>query len=154
VLTPGEALYVPDGVLHAYVQGAGIEIMAASDNVLRGGLTGKRIDVAELLAIVGQPAPALIVRPCDDGPGVAQWPVPTPDFTIRRIDASATSGAATVSGDGPRIALCLDGNVELATPTSRLQLGPGQSAFCTADAGRLTVSGQGSAFVAACHTQP
>ena len=49
---PGEALYLPAGNLHAYLQGAGIELMANSDNVLRGGLTPKHVDVPELLRVL------------------------------------------------------------------------------------------------------
>lgn len=51
-LQPGEALFLPSGVLHAYLEGTGIELMASSDNVLRGGLTTKHIDVDELLNIL------------------------------------------------------------------------------------------------------
>lgn len=49
---PGEALFLQAGQLHAYLQGVGIELMANSDNVLRGGLTPKHIDAAELLSIL------------------------------------------------------------------------------------------------------
>jgi len=49
---PGEALFLQAGQLHAYLQGVGIELMANSDNVLRGGLTPKHIDVEELLSIL------------------------------------------------------------------------------------------------------
>ncbi|MBW1764003.1 MAG: mannose-6-phosphate isomerase, class I, partial [Deltaproteobacteria bacterium] len=52
LLKPGEALYIPAGELHAYLDGAGIEIMANSDNVLRGGLTPKHVDPTELLKIL------------------------------------------------------------------------------------------------------
>src|SRR5690606_39021371 len=52
VLRPGEAVFLRAGLLHAYVSGLGVEIMAASDNVLRGGLTPKHIDVDELLSVV------------------------------------------------------------------------------------------------------
>ncbi len=51
-LQPGEALYQPAGELHAYVDGVGVELMANSDNVLRGGLTPKHVDVEELLHVV------------------------------------------------------------------------------------------------------
>ena len=51
-LAPGEAIWMPAGNLHAYLRGAGVEIMAASDNVLRGGLTPKRVDVPELLRVL------------------------------------------------------------------------------------------------------
>ncbi|WP_306232658.1 mannose-6-phosphate isomerase, class I [Agrococcus beijingensis] len=51
-LAPGEALFLPAGNLHAYLEGLGIELMGPSDNVLRGGLTPKHVDVRELLAVV------------------------------------------------------------------------------------------------------
>ncbi|HRN30175.1 MAG TPA: mannose-6-phosphate isomerase, class I, partial [Terrimesophilobacter sp.] len=51
-LRPGDALYVPAGTIHAYLEGLGIELMTASDNVLRGGLTVKHVDVPELLTVL------------------------------------------------------------------------------------------------------
>lgn len=57
-LEPGEAIALGAGNLHAYVRGAGIELMAPSDNVVRAGLTGKQIDV-ELLLEVMDPKPLL-----------------------------------------------------------------------------------------------
>jgi mannose-6-phosphate isomerase len=51
-LKPGEAMFLPAGELHAYLDGVGIELMANSDNVLRGGLTPKYIDVQELLNVL------------------------------------------------------------------------------------------------------
>src|SRR5690606_27044565 len=63
-LQPGEALYLPAGNLHAYVQGFGVELLANSDNVLRGGLTAKHIDVPELLSVLDfTPARPEILRP-------------------------------------------------------------------------------------------
>lgn len=50
-LSPGEALFLPAGNLHAYLRGVGVEVMASSDNVLRGGLTAKHIDIDELLTV-------------------------------------------------------------------------------------------------------
>src|SRR5206468_2290429 len=52
VLRPGEAIFLPAGNLHAYLSGAGVEILANSDNVLRGGLTPKHVDVPELLRVL------------------------------------------------------------------------------------------------------
>ncbi len=51
-LKPGQAIFLPSGELHAYLDGLGIELMANSDNVLRGGLTKKHIDVPELLNVL------------------------------------------------------------------------------------------------------
>ena len=50
-LEPEQAMFLPAGELHAYLDGVGIELMANSDNVLRGGLTSKHIDVDELLRV-------------------------------------------------------------------------------------------------------
>ena len=52
VLQPGEYIDVAAGVLHSYVRGLGIEVLANSDNVVRAGLTSKAVNVAELLRIV------------------------------------------------------------------------------------------------------
>ena len=71
LLVPGEGLFVDAGVLHAYLHGAGVEVQASSDNVLRGGLTGKRVDVDELLRIVRfEVASGHRVAPSPLGPGV------------------------------------------------------------------------------------
>jgi len=71
-LAPGQALYQKAGLLHAYLEGTGIELMANSDNVLRAGLTDKRVDVAELLRVVDPaPAPALTVAP-EPGSGTSR----------------------------------------------------------------------------------
>ena len=51
-LRPGEGIYLPAGNLHTYLHGVGIEVMANSDNVLRGGLTPKHVDVPELLRVL------------------------------------------------------------------------------------------------------
>ena len=51
-LEPGQAMFLPAGTLHAYLDGVGIELMANSDNVLRGGLTPKHVDVKELLNVL------------------------------------------------------------------------------------------------------
>lgn len=51
-LEPGEAIYTGAGILHAYLEGVGVEVMAASDNVLRGALTAKHVDPDELLSVV------------------------------------------------------------------------------------------------------
>jgi mannose-6-phosphate isomerase len=51
-LAPGEAMYLGAGELHSYLEGTGIEIMGNSDNVLRGGLTAKHVDIRELCRVL------------------------------------------------------------------------------------------------------
>jgi mannose-6-phosphate isomerase class I len=87
-LRPGEGMYLPAGILHAYLRGAAMEIMANSNNVLRGGLTSKYVDVPELLRIVSfeRSAPE-IVRPVQIG-DTPEWAYRTParEFELRRIE--------------------------------------------------------------------
>ena len=69
ILQPGEAIYLDAGNLHAYLLGTGVEVMASSDNVVRGGLTNKHIDVDELLAVVDfTPLDDPVVRPVEVDP--------------------------------------------------------------------------------------
>ncbi len=74
VLAPGEAIHLTAGNLHAYLHGAGIELMGASDNVVRGGLTVKPVDVDELLRVV-DPTPAAAA---DHGRRRGDRPLPAP----------------------------------------------------------------------------
>lgn len=83
-LTPGEALFLPAGNLHAYLEGLGIELMGPSDNVLRGGLTPKHVDVQELLAVV-DPTPLDDPRlPVEALDGALAYRPPAP-FELRAI---------------------------------------------------------------------
>lgn len=84
-LVPGEALFLPAGNLHAYLAGLGIELMGPSDNVLRGGLTQKHVDVDELLAVVDTTPlvdPRLAAIELD---GAMAYRPPAP-FELRRIE--------------------------------------------------------------------
>lgn len=89
-LQPGDAVYLPAGVLHAYLQGSGMELMANSNNVLRGGLTRKHVDVPELLARVSfQGGPPDVIRPRKLGGGFEHaYETPASEFELRRIDVS------------------------------------------------------------------
>jgi len=142
-LRQGQALYAPAGVLHAYQDGLGLEVMAASDNVLRGGLTPKHVDVAELLRIVDTtPGPAPVVVPQD---GVLD--VGIPDFTVTRLRVDEK---ADVALHGPAIALSVRGEVEIAGTGSgaSFALTPGMAAYADADEGTLIFTGAGEVFVA------
>jgi mannose-6-phosphate isomerase len=116
VLQPGEALYLPAGNLHAYLSGAGVELMANSDNVLRGGLTSKHVDVAELLRVLDfRPVAAPVLRGTPDGAWV-RYDTDAAEFLLRRLDDSTLDGAASevpVPGCGPRILLCIAGSAKV-----------------------------------------
>jgi mannose-6-phosphate isomerase len=156
-LAPGEAIWMPAGNLHAYLRGAGVELMAASDNVLRGGLTPKRVDVGELLNV-------LVFEVLDDpilpstpvANGIVTWEVPVPDFTLYRLDLDGTLPPLEVPAHGPRIVLCTDGEVFVGesldgTPVEVLA---GGAAYAPADAGHIKIAGKGQVFVAAVPSEP
>lgn len=144
VLRRGEGLFLPAGVLHAYFDGLGVEVMAASDNVLRGGLTEKHVDVAELGAVLdATPGPVEVLRPVPGDDGVAGYPVPVPDFALRCVRVSDRPVALTPRGAA--IALVTAGEVELSDGAEAVLLRPGQAALTDAP---LQVRGTGELFLA------
>ncbi|HIW95474.1 MAG TPA: mannose-6-phosphate isomerase, class I [Candidatus Corynebacterium gallistercoris] len=100
-LQPGQALYLDAGQLHAYLRGLGVEIMANSDNVLRGGLTTKHMDVPELMHVV-QCAP--LDDPSFEPDEFGVYHTPAPEFELRRLHSGDTVA-------GPAIVLCVSGSV-------------------------------------------
>ena len=147
VLRRGEALFVPAGILHAYLSGIGVEIMAASDNVLRGGLTPKHIDVAELLRVLDTSSgPATLLPARTVAEGVERFAPGVPDFALLRVRADAAHEVAT---SGAAIALCTAGAVEVrGAGGESVSLRPGESLFANADESPLRVTGAGELFVA------
>jgi mannose-6-phosphate isomerase len=149
-LAPGEAIWMPAGNLHAYLSGTGVEIMAASDNVLRGGLTPKRVDVPELLRVLRFEVLAdPVVRPMAVVPGVVTWPTPVREFALYRALLDEATPRVEVALAGPREALCLRGEVQVDDGVAPVTLGPGQAAFGPATGTRLTCTGSGELYLAA-----
>ena len=109
-LHAGEALYLPAGNIHAYLSGLGIELMAASDNVLRGGLTPKHIDVEELLDVLDfTPVDEPLLAPETPSAGVRVFRPDVPDFVLYDIDASRGARRPRFRSPGAAIALCTAG---------------------------------------------
>jgi mannose-6-phosphate isomerase len=134
-LAPGEALYQGDGVLHAYLSGACIEVMANSDNVLRGGLTPKHVDVAELLRVLDFDAgpPPLVAGQVD---GVlTRYDTVAEEFGLWRLDWAEPNAGDVVPlpEDGPRILLCTSGSAKVSAGSGRsLCLSQGESLWLDA----------------------
>ena len=82
-LNPGQALFLPAGVLHAYLEGTGIELMANSDNVLRGGLTPKHVDAPELLKVlIFESSPIEVLQPKKIQATETVFPTPAEEFIL------------------------------------------------------------------------
>lgn len=113
-LDVGEATFVPAGVLHAYLEGRNVELMAASDNVLRGGLTPKHVDVAELLRILTfDAAPPARLAPAVS-PGRAVFRPPVEEFALERWDLRRDGAPVQRADPGPTTLLVLDGAATLS----------------------------------------
>lgn len=146
-LNPGEALYLGAGMLHAYLEGTGIEIMANSDNVLRGGLTPKHVDVPELLRVLtfdaGSPE---VLRP--DARGVeAFYDTPTPEFRLGIITLDGHETYEKTDRNRVEILLCVYGQIILHTDDA-YPLKKGQTCLIPALVPNYQLSGSGQIFVA------
>ena len=108
VLAPGEALYLPAGNIHAYQRGLAVELMGPSDNVLRGGLTPKHVDVPELLGVLDFRAlPEPRILPIVDD-GVRDFAPAGAGFRMRVLEAGAS-----VAVEAPALVLVLDGSAHV-----------------------------------------
>jgi mannose-6-phosphate isomerase len=147
-LDSGEAIYLPAGNLHAYLGGTGVELMASSDNVLRGGLTPKHVNVPELLRVLDfRPLRVEPLRPVTNGARGAEHAYATPAREFRLSYFDLANASVTLDVDGPEIWLVTQGAFELtATQDSVVRLAQARSAFVSASTGALTVRGSGRIF--------
>lgn len=140
-LEPGEAVYLGAGNLHAYVRGTGVELMANSDNVVRGGLTPKNIDVAELMNVVdATPLHPEVQRATG---AVHTYASPVGEFSLTRVTEPTRHDRP-----GPHIVIVTDGAWELEVPDSELLLEQGDVGFVAASDGPLDLRGTGTVFIA------
>ncbi|MEO8263332.1 MAG: mannose-6-phosphate isomerase, class I, partial [Pseudolysinimonas sp.] len=149
-LAPGEAIYLPAGNIHAYLHGVGVELLASSDNVLRGGLTPKHVDVAGLLDILDfRPLPPPYLRPEVVSPGVAVFRPDVADFvlTVVRPDAARAGVDVAIPGGGPAIAFLTSGAVTLDGAEASHTLNQGGAAYISGEKS-LHVRGDGLLFLA------
>jgi len=147
VLRPTEAVFLPAGGLHSYLHGIGVELLANSDNVVRAGLTGKHIDVPELLKLTDPTAPVPVIEPRLLGDRVFVYDSPAPEFRLYLAELSAATIA--LPGGGPRLVLCAEGIATLRSAAgSELTLRRGESCFLSAADHTPTASGPAVIFLA------
>jgi mannose-6-phosphate isomerase len=146
-LGEGEAVFLPSGNIHAYQHGLGIEVLAASDNVLRGGLTPKYVDVPELLNVLDfRPLPVPWLEPIVPSAGVQVFRPDVPDFELVVIRPVAADAVFAPSADS--IALCVGAPVTIRGSAATRALEVGDSIYITSDEGALTFTGTGTVFLA------
>jgi len=137
-LQPGQAVYIPSGTLHTYISGFGMELMTNSDNVLRGGLTPKHIDIGELMNILYfVPFIPQLITPADTG-----WycyHTPCGDFSLSQM----RGGQRVFPEKGPAICLVTEGSLEAGGQTFKR----GESFFVPRGE-RVSINGNYSLFAA------
>ncbi len=145
-LHPGEALYLEPRTLHAYVHGNGIELMSASDNVLRGGLTNKKVDVKELMKVLEikgrevEKAPMLIGRS-----GRLHVLTPTEEFHLMVLKSGTYHIAQRRSVE---LLFTTDGQAVFQSPNETRTLNKGSCHVVAASLASYTVEVQGTLFIA------
>lgn len=145
-LRRGEVLYLPAGNIHAYLNGIGVELMSASDNVLRGGLTPKYVDVPELLTVLDfRPVPLPYLMPTGDEPGVSRYAPGVPDFELIHVFGDDLDTRVPLRGAA--IAVCVAGELALSTADGTQPIGRGGMVFID-DEAELRITGGGELFVA------
>lgn len=150
VLQPGEALFLDAGSPHAYLHGVAVELMAPSDNVLRGGLTPKHIDIAQLLDIASfDPSDSPRLEPIRHGQGWWEYRPPGQSFALHRVQADSTSG---LSRDLtlPAIALSVGRGAHLEVSGQTLELSRGEAAVIADSSGHaeITVGADSDVWIA------
>jgi mannose-6-phosphate isomerase len=147
-LEAGEAIYLPAGNIHAYLSGLGLEVMAASDNVLRSGLTSKHVDVAEVLKLadfseLADPK----VKPKKLAEGLIEYPVDCSEFRVYRAEVSGKSLLADLELPASAMVVCTAGEVAVSTSLEEREVLTKAEVVFASGAKKLSLSGSGTAFV-------
>jgi mannose-6-phosphate isomerase len=147
-LESGEAIYLPAGNVHAYLSGLGLEVMAASDNVLRGGLTSKHIDKAELRQIADFSELAKpLVSTKKLAEGLVEYPVAASEFRVYRAQITGSNLLADIDLPAEAVIVCVSGEIAVGTSLDQREvLKKGEVVFVS-EAKKFSLSGSGDAFV-------
>jgi len=146
-LRHGEAMYLGAGELHAYLEGVGMECMANSDNVLRGGLTPKYVDASELLKVLtfnsGKPE---ILRARQISSSEALYDTPAEEFALSVIDVTPGKPHKNSDVHSADALIVLEGNVEVKAKGKTLSLKKGDTVIIPAILGEYEITGQGKLY--------
>jgi mannose-6-phosphate isomerase len=148
-LAPGEAIFLEAGVLHSYLHGTGVEIMASSDNVLRGGLTPKHVDVPELLATLHfESRVPQILRPIERAGGERVFETPADEFELAQIRLEDGDRWSSQSHPGPAIWFVSEGRLQVRDPSSNsaMAVDRGESVLVPHCVEGIEWTGTGTAF--------
>ena len=140
-LKPGEGIFLAAGNLHSYLRGMGMEVMANSDNVLRGGLTPKHVDVPELLRVLNFTPVADSRAPTRRDGIEVTYETPVPEFAASAITLDAGDLGHEVDAAahhvGPQVLVCIEGSVIVRASSGEVRLTRGAAAWVAAEDGPI-----------------
>ena len=148
-LKEGEGIFQDAGIPHAYLRGQNVELMACSDNVIRGGLTPKYVDIVELLKIVDcREVTPQIISAAPQNQSEFTYKTPVNDFALAQIRVESQQHTK-VNLQSAGILLVMQGELKIQEKSTALTLKQGESAFITADSHVEIMSEKGGyAFLA------
>ncbi len=143
-LDPGQAMFIKPGELHAYLKGTGLEIMANSDNVLRGGLTPKYLDIPELIRILSFSEKRItIFKPSARNSFECFYPCPAKEFILSVIRLDGSNGYQGPEKRSLEIILCIKGEgVILDSENHTIELKKGSAIMIPAVIQQYTIKGR------------
>ncbi|MFC1820020.1 mannose-6-phosphate isomerase, class I [Thermodesulfobacteriota bacterium] len=152
LLQPTEGMYIPSGELHAYLEGSGLELMANSDNVLRGGLTPKHVDLPELIRVLNfTPQDPDILRPEGKGKLEAFYSVTAEEFVLSVISLHKEDLIYESPGTrSAEIMICTEGDARVKDNDNGdvLKVNSGMSIFIPASVKRYQIQGEATIYKA------
>jgi len=151
-LTSGQAMFLSAGKLHAYLSGVGVELMANSDNVLRGGLTPKHVDVRELINVLNFNDDHIsILEPGDHGICEKTYKSHAREFVLSVISLRKGVIHECFQRSSVEILLCVDGEamVNDTEKSEKLDIKKGDSILVPAAAGPYIIDGNAILYKAA-----
>ncbi|MFC0309082.1 mannose-6-phosphate isomerase, class I [Gallibacterium trehalosifermentans] len=148
-LKQGEGIFQDAGIPHAYLRGQNIELMACSDNVIRGGLTLKYVDIPELLKIIDcQEITPKIIPAADPSEGYHTYQTPSQDFALANLNYQSGSECNLVAMSA-EVLLVMQGKLQITAENQTLSVQQGEALFIEADTQyRIQGEEQGYAIIA------
>ena len=146
-LNPGEAVFLPEGIMHTYIKGTGLELMANSDNTLRGGLTAKHLDIPELLEVLNpEPYKPEILKP-EASRTLFTYHTHATDFELSTINMK--EGTFSFSATAPAIIIGCSGELLASSSNEETcKVGRGSIVFIPASGSTITFTGNGTFYIA------
>jgi mannose-6-phosphate isomerase len=150
-LAPGQAVHVAAGEPHAYLEGAGVELMANSDNVLRGGLTSKHMDLPELLKVLSFTCRGVnVLRPLGPETGERPYPRVSEEFQLSVLSPPAAQGYISPAARSVEILICVEGGARIIDPGlgEEIPLPKGTAVLVPAAVAQYVLKGQATIYKA------